>query len=221
MGPRAELRRVQDELFDARKERRDRGAIRSDFVELVTGQLEERADEPERPVVQRDDPPADTDDPFAALQAERDRVEVDRVDDDLARDDDLSREEALETLETARDTMAVRLRQARAALWEDVDPTPQQEQVFDAVIDDMNDRLSTLAEDLIDEVVANGEPGRRESMGFAADALDIFLSAEDAMMNAMTAEQREVVREEATDATAFVDPDIVDILIQLDGLAEP
>jgi hypothetical protein len=54
-------------------------------------------------------------------------------------------------------------------------------------------------------------------MTFGAETLDLFVSAEDRMLNSLSVEQRASVRDEATDPTSFVDPQIVAVVKSLSG----
>jgi hypothetical protein len=52
-------------------------------------------------------------------------------------------------------------------------------------------------------------------MEFGADALDVLLSAEDAMRNTLTPAQRAAMDEEALDPLSWIDPSLLDVLAGL------
>lgn len=112
--------------------------------------------------------------------------------------------------------LAVRSQQARAALLEDADPSPEQIKQIDAAVADMNDQLLQTVQEFADR--ANQGPiTRRDMMTFGAETLDLFVNAEDRMLQSLSIEQRAAVREDATDPTAFVDPQIVAVVQSLSG----
>ena len=54
-------------------------------------------------------------------------------------------------------------------------------------------------------------------MEFAADALDTLLAAEDAMRGSFDEDQLDGLPDSAVDPFSYVDPDIVDVLAQLES----
>ncbi len=219
VGPRGELRVAKDEIFELKRQQMRGGHIGREIAELVRTGLDGRAARPPEPVPRRTEAtPSDlTDHGAADLAADLAEAEFDKDDGpswELEIDDELG-ELSEDPMEAAREALQVRATQARAALVEDIDPTPEQEAQIDAAVSQMNDRLVRLAEDVVAEVESNGEPSRRAAMGFMADALDILVSGEDGMLDAMTPEQREIVRQEATDSTAFIDPAVIDVIAEI------
>ncbi len=118
-------------------------------------------------------------------------------------------------LDAARAALALRKSQARAALIEDADPSDEQLADIDTAVDDMNASLEVLAEDLVAMFEEGGEPGRRDAMVFAAEALDTMIAAEDRIWDALDADQRDAVDDGAVDPFSYVDEGIVDVLAEL------
>ncbi len=121
-----------------------------------------------------------------------------------------------EELELARTALDLRRTQARAALLEDTDAEDEQMEQFDTAVEAMNDVLLDLTEELTTMVEGGTEPGRREAMEFAADALDALLSAEDNMRSVFGPDQLAEVEDSAIDPFSHIDPAIIDVLETLD-----
>ncbi|MFT4624672.1 MAG: hypothetical protein ACI8PZ_003331 [Myxococcota bacterium] len=115
-----------------------------------------------------------------------------------------------------REVMELRRRQVRAALLEDAAPDDVQLAEIDAAVGDMNDELYAIAEDLAAQVRQGVRPSRRETMEFAADTLDVLLTAEDRMLNSLDDDQLDALDEGAHDPLAWVDPGLVDVFLELD-----
>ncbi len=118
-------------------------------------------------------------------------------------------------LQAARTALALRRSQARAALIEGADPSDDQLETIDGAVEDMNASLEILAQDLVDMFEEGGEPGRRDAMVFAAEALDTMIAAEDRIWDALDSSQQASVEDGAIDPFSHVDPDLVDVLAQL------
>ena len=221
MGPRAEVRDLQQEIFDLKRDGAQSGSGRQ-IADLITRGLPSRAgdgpsDRPsDRPPGR---PPADGDEgagdrqPLPSGSDEPDRV---------ASADAADRPASPfppEEVEAAKAAMALRAAQARAALVEDADPTPEQLAAIDLATTQMNDRLEELALQFFQQVEAEGQPDRRELYRMAADTMDAFVSAEDGILASLTPEQRAAVRQEATDPTSFVDDRVIGLLANLDQRA--
>jgi hypothetical protein len=117
----------------------------------------------------------------------------------------------------AKEALELRRTQARAALMEDAAPDEDQLAFMDEALDQMNRELEVLAEDLIAEVnESGGEPSRRDMMGFAADALDIFITAEDAITDSLDDDQLASVEDGSLDPFSYVDPELIDLFAELD-----
>lgn len=119
-------------------------------------------------------------------------------------------------LDLARAALDLRRTQARAALLEETDAEDEQMEQFDTAVEAMNDVLLDLTEEMTEMVEGGTEPGRREAMEFAADALDALLSAEDNMRSAFGPEQLGEVEDSAIDPFSHIDPAIIDVLEGLD-----
>lgn len=214
MGPRAEVRELQQEIFDLKRDGAHSGSGRQ-IADLITRGLPSRGGEAGSPR-----PPADGDEgagdkPSSDKAADPDHPEPDRV----ATGETPERPAnpfAPEEVEAAKAAMALRAAQARAALVEDADPTPEQLAAIDAATSQMNDRLEELALQFFQQVETEGEPDRRELYRMAADTMDAFVSAEDGILASLTPEQRAAVRQEATDPTSFVDDRVIGLLANLD-----
>ncbi len=127
-----------------------------------------------------------------------------------------SPEDVREGLQMAKDAMAMRQAQARAALDEQARPTEEQWREIDAAIDRMNDDLKALADDFVAGFADGREPTRRDAMIFAADTLDVLIEADDAIWGTLSEDQRAAVDEEAIDPLSHVDPELLDAFLELD-----
>jgi hypothetical protein len=127
----------------------------------------------------------------------------------------LSDEEELEALRTA---LELRRALARAALGEQVDPDDGQWEAIDGAVEQMNDTLIGLGEELTGMLAAGDEPTRRDALEFTADALDALLDAEDQMRGALNDEQLADLDDEALDPFSYIDPELIDVLMELSEL---
>lgn len=213
-GPRAELRALEAERFELQRECAREGSVSRDLAGLITRGIDEAssasddpvAEDPEEGVRQVGEPGADEVDPTPSGEEEP---------------ADAKTGGGSDSLESAREMLAARSAQARAALFEDAEPSEEQAAAIDAVIDELNDGLRELAFDLVTHTRENGEPDRRTMMAMGADTLDLLVSSEDRMLEVLTPEQREALRDEVTDPTAFVDPSVIDALAELEALERP
>jgi hypothetical protein len=80
----------------------------------------------------------------------------------------------------------------------------------------MNDQLLQTVQAFADRA-SQGPVTRRDMMSFGAETLDLFVTAEDRMLDSLSLDQRASVRDEATDPTSFVDPQIVAVAKSLSG----
>jgi hypothetical protein len=129
--------------------------------------------------------------------------------------DGLSDEEELEAFRTA---LELRRAQARAALGEQVDPDDDQWEAIDGAVEQMNDTLIGLGEELTGIIASGEDPTRRDAMEFTADALDALLDAEDQMRGALDDEQLADLDDEALDPFSYIDPELIDVLMELGEL---
>lgn len=205
VGPRAELRALQEAPPTVA-----RGDRASDITGLLTGGVLGGANRGVTPPPSTVEPTEIPEGPEAEGQPPRMKAEGEPpVDGEIS------------GVEEMREALALRAAQARAALQQEVSPTPEQLDAIDAVIDQMNDRLVELSYQLVDATEGGGEPDRREMMGLASDVLHTLVEAERGMLGALTPEQVEAVRQEATDPTAFVDAAVLDVLSEISGEKEP
>jgi len=116
----------------------------------------------------------------------------------------------------AKEALAMRRTQARAALIQDAQPDPDQLQQFDGAVDDMNADLRSLAQDMADKVQREGQPSRHDLMLFASDALDVFITADNRMNGSLTPDQLAAVDDQSVDPFSYVDPSILDRFAELD-----
>lgn len=121
-----------------------------------------------------------------------------------------------EALSAARDAMALRQRQAWAALEEQARPNREQMADIESALDDMNAELRLLAEDFVARI-RDGEPSRRDAMLFAADTLDVLLEADERLFSALDEDQRAALQEETLDPMSYVDPGLLDVFLELEG----
>jgi hypothetical protein len=203
LGPRSELRDLRERLADADARACDR-PVGSDIASVFRG----RPWEPPRDDVPTDDAaaPAPADPPD-----EGGHVEI-TIGDDV---DDAPPEESMDAM---RDAMELRRTQSVAALREQARASDAQMASVEAITEDMNRELHSLATDFVETVTeAGGEPGRHDMMVFAADTLDVLLAAEEQLYGTLDEDQRAAVDEEATDPLSFVDGRILEVLAELDS----
>ena len=103
----------------------------------------------------------------------------------------------------------------RASLIEDAAPDDAQLASIDDAVGDMNDALYGLAEDFAERVRTGEEPTRREAMEFAADTLDVMLTAEDRIVDSLDDDQLADVDPGVHDPFSWVDSSIVDVFMDL------
>jgi hypothetical protein len=120
-------------------------------------------------------------------------------------------------LDTAKAALEMRAAQARAALLEDADPTPQQLEQIDASLASMNEDLRRIAEDVAAELASGVEPDRRQMMMIAADTLDVMVDAETRLSDALTPEQIDGLEDDSLNPFSYVDPTV---LQAFDGLGQ-
>lgn len=210
LGPRAQVRDLEAQL--AEKEECTGSAMGSEIANVFRGRPWEEGDARPR-VVERSEPevPADEE---APEDEEEGGLRI-QFGSDGDEDAPMSKEEIDESLDLAREAMELRYAQAREALVQDADPSEEQLAAIDEAIDAMNQDLVGLAQDLKTTLESQEEPGRRETMEFAADTLDVLLAAEDRLRGSLSDDQVASLQEESLDPMSYVDPSIVDILGEL------
>lgn len=125
--------------------------------------------------------------------------------------------EAPSRVELGREALDIRRTQARAALLEEANPDRAQLETFDAAVEEMNGELHDLARIFVDDFArTDREPSRHELMVFAADTLDVLITAGDRMKGALSEEQQRGVSEESIDPLSYVDPALADLLAEID-----
>ncbi len=204
MGPRAENRALRVQLSAAEASPCDPQTLGNEMAKIFAG----------RPWVPPTAAPKEPRAPVVAPPPAAEEPVVVWVDDETEPQPDA--DFIPEGPEAIQDAMALRRTQAMAVIVEDADPDDAQLASIDAAIDDMNDSLFDIAEGFVDPIVAGIEPTRRETMEFAADTLEVLLSAEDRMRESLTDDQLDRLDPDATDALSHVDPAIVDVLMDLD-----
>jgi hypothetical protein len=189
LNPRAEVRRLQAEAVQM-KEKECRSLLGSEIARAIQRGQDPAAPPPEPQPEGEPAPP-----PPAQADPEQEQ------EDDLAE---------------GRTILAARRAQARAALLEGADRSPEQLEGFDAAVTDMNAELRALGEDLLARVRELGEtPPRSELYRYVADGLDVIIETDTRIRDAL-GEQAGEVDAESIDPLSHVDPALVDLLIQLD-----
>lgn len=135
---------------------------------------------------------------------------------DVGDGEEVTPEDVEQGLKMAKDAMALRRTQARAALGEQVDPSDAQWDTIDAAVDKMNADLDALARGFVSTLTEGQEPSRRDAMIFAADTLDVLLEADDAIWGSLSEDQRAAAEDEAIDPMAYIDPELLDVFLELD-----
>jgi hypothetical protein len=202
LGPRAELRALRAKVDAAEACRTSVDA--ADLAGVFSGRPWSNGPRP-------DAPPIDDAEPAVAPPTE---IDVDEPS-DLEPEPTPTPSEGgpvIPELDAAREAMTLRSRQAWRALDEQANPTPEQREAIEAAIGAMNDELIGVADELVARMEAGERPERRDLMIFAADTLETMISAEDAIYESLTPEQREAVDPEVLDPTAYVDASILDAL---------
>jgi hypothetical protein len=215
LGPRAELRDAKQDLFDAQKKCASSGSAQAgaELARMLTEGMERRRGE------QAAAGGSAGAAPDGGPDGARSVVIGDEPGGDLVRPGEGGPREGDDQVALTSEMLALRSQQARAALVEDADPSPEQLKEIDAAVADMNDQLLQTVQEFADRA-SQGPVSRRDMMTFGAETLDLFVSAEDRMLNSLSLEQRAAVRDEATDPTSFVDPQIVAVVKSLSGALE-
>jgi hypothetical protein len=220
LGPRAEVRALRAQLEEA-GECEDNGRMGSEIANVFRGQPWAGDSEPTKRVTRfrpTERPPDAGPAPEDVPDGEQDdgiRIQIGSDGSDV--DGEMSPEDVQQNLELAREAMTLRYEQARAALIEDANPSDEQLAQIDDSMARMNDELIGLANDLVEQMNLNEEPSRRDTMLYAAETLDVVLSAEEDLRGILDAEQVANLQEESLDPLSYVDPAIIDVLQRLDS----
>ncbi len=119
-----------------------------------------------------------------------------------------------EAVRLAKQAMELRRAQARQALVE-AGATEEQLSTVDAAMAKMNDQLVELTNEFVASVEEGVEPERREMMLFAADTLDVLITAEESLYSTFDEGVRAELDETALDPFSYVDGRVVEQLVQL------
>ncbi len=129
---------------------------------------------------------------------------------------DAALEDPEEAIRLAKQAMELRRAQARQALVE-AGATPDQLATVDRAMSEMNERLVALTDEFVATIEAGEEPERRDLMLFAADTLDVLITAEESLYATFDADVRAELDEAALDPFSYVDGRVVDQLASLQG----
>ena len=208
LAPRSELRDLRAQL-DGQPQKCEKSGIGRQIASAFRGRPWEGG------LSDEDRPAAPIDEPVAAPSDEpsENKIEFNFGDGEEGRPKPEDIEEGMDMMRAA---MQLRKTQARAALDEVADPSDEQWDSIDAAIADMNSDLKMLAGEFVETIGAGEEPTRREAMLFAADTLEVMLEADDRLYESLTPEQIESMDVEDIDPFAHIDPEIVDIFMELD-----
>lgn len=130
----------------------------------------------------------------------------------------LSAESAEDAVATLKAGLDARRAQALQALTEQAELDEEQVAEVDAIMDQMNAELKTAVDQMVTEVLANGEVDRREMMEFGADALDIVLDADDRMRELLPEDVYAGVDDATVDPFSYVSGDTLASAVRLQGL---
>lgn len=212
IGPRGEIRTLKKQLEALEDRSCEGGGLGQQFAEAFSRRPWERGPDAEPQAAPRE--PGEPAEPVAVADPEGSfRLEID------GEEQVIDPENSEQTLSLARDAMAMRQRQALAALEEGARPDEAQLEHIETAIADMNAELRYLTEGFVQQV-RDGEPSRRDAMVFAADTLDVIIEADDRLFEALDEDQRAAVDAEALDPMSYVDPGLVDLFAELGREAE-
>ncbi|MCO4771467.1 MAG: hypothetical protein KDA24_15650 [Deltaproteobacteria bacterium] len=214
LGPRGEVRALEEKMAGMTSDGPCTSTVGSDLAALMSPRTQQRAPSTRNPLGDRDPDVIAEESPEAVELVEQ------------MNDEDVGEELAegvqnipSEELELARTALELRRAQARAVLLEDARPDETQMETIDGAVTEMNDQLMGMADELATMIENGEEPSRREAMEFAADALDTMLVAEESMRAALDADQLGDLEDGALDPFSYVDPELVTVLEGL-GAAE-
>ena len=80
----------------------------------------------------------------------------------------------------------------------------------------MKSGRTAIAEAFAERVRAEAQPSRREAMEFAADTLDVLLTAEDRIVDSLDDDQLGALDEGTHDPFSWVDPGLLDVFTGLE-----
>lgn len=219
IGPRAELRELEEEVFELKRRMSASGGPGRELAALFTRgldaveaagsdapQKEPTNDAPNNEETEDDETPAA--EPQPVKHSELDRLSEPESDEGPPDFD----------IEEAAELMDVRAAQARAALFEDIDPSDAQIEAIDAAVIAMNKDLAELAWRFVDDVREHGEPDRLEAMMVGSDALEVLIQTENAMLDSLSDDQIANLRRDGTDPSSFLDASLLEAVGELQNL---
>ncbi len=214
LGPRAELRVAEGALTDA--VRSAPSSVGFDLARLLRDSA--ASSSPCPPSVTAD--PRDAAIQEAAELEEENPELVDALEDMDAEHERARTEVAnklggvpVDELNAARTALDLRRAQTRASLVEQLEPSITQLESIDGAYDSMNEVLVGLSEEIVALVNEGQVPERRDTMAFAADALDAMLTSEDAARGLLDQDQLADMEDDLLDPFKWVDPEILDSLM--------
>lgn len=205
--PRGELLRLRAENAELRSRSLldDRSEAAAGIREILRARPPGRAPGPDRAAAA----PAASDAPAVAA-AEEDPLPL--ADEASARGDGPAAD-----AQALTDAMDARRAQAEAALAEQADLDEEEADAVRKVMDEMNAQLAKEIDAFVRDALANGEVERRDMLGFAADALDVVLAADDAMRDALPEGALDGVDDTLVDPLAYISGDTLAPLTRLEG----
>ncbi len=212
LSQRAPLQRAEDRIqeLEARDCSGGKGLGRG-LAAAMHGQPVQMVEPEERSTPEPFEEETPVDPEAAALADELDRAGEEAREELADGVDDVQAD--LELLMTAQD---LRRSQARAALVEQADPTDEELATFDEAMAAMNEDLLSISREFVDGVEDIEDVPRRDLMVFAADVLDVMIEAESAADQAMPGVDLAAVDDEAIDPFSYIDPSILEVLVELD-----
>ncbi|MCK6529577.1 hypothetical protein L6R50_19150 [Myxococcota bacterium] len=215
--PRGEILGLRAEVEELR-DRAERGCAEEGAAARIRGLLG-------APAAGRRAPPAPvppTEDPVAAKDGGRQEVPATPPGAPVGGPEDGAASPSPEEMaRMMEDAMRVRRRQARAALVEQAELEEDDLVRVDAAVERMNEELAGMVEDLVEDATASGRLDRRELMAFAADALEVVISADGALRDVVGDEAVASVDDTALDPLSYLDAAVVAPLTRLEGVASP
>jgi hypothetical protein len=112
-------------------------------------------------------------------------------------------------IDALADIMTIRTEQSRDVLVEYADPTGSQLEEFDAVVDEMNEALTQLAEDLGNQA-RSGNATRSSALVLTSDALNIIIDADNQIYSVFDADQLAGIEDAAIDPFSYLDASVLD-----------
>ena len=112
-------------------------------------------------------------------------------------------EDARKEVMAAVDVQRARAKQARAALREQADMTPEDMAEFDQIVTDMNSELAAYADEMV--AWSEEEPGTRDALGVAHEVTGILYESQSALEELVGADALRDVEESSAQVWNYVD----------------